>query len=164
MEENNDLSGMDAAAAKEYILQHIAALKLTRKKIGENEEQLAKWNARIELARSRGEAELAALAEGEAAAVRGRQTELSSEAVELQRQIEGMLKQLPAVMREECGPASDYPFLLEQQALMTAGYLPGDDEKAESDRRLRELEKDAAAVSALAELKARMKDQTGNGE
>jgi hypothetical protein len=48
------------------------------------------------------------------------------------------------------------PDLLEQELLIAAGYLPGEEEKAQNDRLFSEMEKNAAADAALSELKVKM--------
>lgn len=148
-----DLSGMDAAAAREYILNFITTLKLTEKKIRELDEELALWNSRISAARSQGRDDLAAEAEQRAGQIKERQAQLTGEAVELSRQIDEMRKQIPPLAARE---RSIDPDLLEQELLMAAGRLPGDEEKAQTEGRFRELEKNIAADTALEELKEKM--------
>jgi phage shock protein A len=153
MERPEDLSGMNAAAAREYIFNFITTLKLTEKQIRELDDDLAAWNSRIDLARSRREEELAAAAEAEVRRIAERRAALAAEAAELKGQIETMRKQIPALAARE---RSIDPDLLEQELLMAAGYLPGDEEKAATERRFRDIEKNAAAESALEALKEKM--------
>jgi phage shock protein A len=148
-----DLSGMNAAGAREYVLNFITTLKLTEQKIRELDEDLSRWNSRIGLARSQGKDDLAAEAEKEAGQIRERQAQLAGEAAKLKIQIEAMRKQIPALAARE---RSVDPDLLEQELLMAAGYLPGDEAKAETERRFRDIEKNGAADAALEELKEKM--------
>ena len=83
-----DLSGMDAAAVREYILNFITTLKLTEKKIRELDEELALWNSRISAARCQGRDDLAAEAEQRAGQIKERQAQLTGEAAELSSQID----------------------------------------------------------------------------
>ncbi|MDR2257855.1 MAG: chromosome partitioning protein, partial [Treponema sp.] len=85
--------------------------------------------------------------------IKEQQARLEGEAAELKGQIERMRKQLPLLAARE---RSVDPDLLEQELLMAAGYLPGDEEKAETERRFREIEKTSAADAALGELKEKM--------
>jgi chromosome segregation ATPase len=150
----DDLTGMDVAGAKEYIIHYSTALKLTEKKGEALDQELAKWNARIALARSKGAADLANAAEQEAEKIKVQQAALSAEIAELKAQIERMRKQLPGLAART---RSIDPDLLEQELIMAAGYLPGEEEKAGADRHFRDMEKDANA--ALEVLKAKMNGQ-----
>jgi hypothetical protein len=49
--------------------------------------------------------------------------------------------------------------LLEQELLIANGRMPGDEEKARSERAFDKLETEAAAEAALAKLKAKMAEQ-----
>jgi hypothetical protein len=73
--------------------------------------------------------------------------------VELKSQIETMRSQLPGLAARE---RSIDPDLLEQELLISRGYLPGDEVKAETDRRVRDLEKNAALDAELEALKTKM--------
>jgi phage shock protein A len=148
-----NLSGLDAAGAREYILNFITTLKLTEKKIRELDEDLARWNSRIGLARSQEKDDLAAEAEKEAGQIRERQAQLAGEAAELTSRIEDMRKQIPLLAARE---RSVDPDLLEQELLIAAGRLPGDEEKARIERQFREIEKNSTADAALEELKRNM--------
>jgi phage shock protein A len=151
--EPEDLNGMDAAGTREYILNFITTLKLTEKKIRELDEDLIKWNSRIDLARFQGKNDLTVEAERAVGQIKEQQAQLAEEAAELKGQIERMRKQIPLLATRE---RSIDPDLLEQELLMAAGYLPGDEEKAESERRFRKIEKTSAADAALEELKEKM--------
>jgi phage shock protein A len=148
-----NLSGMNPAAAKEYIYNFITTLKLTEKQISDLDGELAKWRSRIELAKSKERPELAAEAEKELERLAVKQRQLAGEAESLKSQIEEMRRQLPLLAARE---RSIDPDLLEQELLMAAGRMPGDEEKARNERQFKDLEKDAAAEAALSELKAKM--------
>ena len=148
-----DLGGMDPSSAKEYILGFISTLKLTETKINELHAELAKWNSRIELAKSKGQPELALEAEKEAERIKSRLQELAAETAGLKSHIDAMRRQLPLLAAWQRSIDTD---LLEQELLMAAGYLPGEEEKAQNDRLFSEMEKDAAAEAALSELKVKM--------
>jgi phage shock protein A len=166
-ENNSDLSGMNAAEAKEYILQHIISLKLVRKEMEELEENLSKWNVRTELARSKGETGLALEAAKEADRLQALRLKLSGDAEELRNTIGSMIRQLPGIARQGQSasmgtePETVDPVMLEQELLMAQGYLPGDEKKAELDRAMKKLEADAAAETELATLKKKMENENG---
>jgi hypothetical protein len=162
-EENGDLSEMDTATAKEYILHYITALKLTQKKLDEHEQELSKWNLRIKFAHSKGEGKLALEAEKEADKIKSRQIELFGEAEKLQILIKKMLRQLPDITRleqtkifEETAQALD---MSEQELLIAAGRLPGDEKEDNIAKTIQKLENDIIAENELAILKAKMEKQ-----
>jgi phage shock protein A len=145
------LDGMGAAAAKEYILSLIMALKLTEKEIRSLEEDAAKWKGRAGLARSRGKDDLASEAEKEAERAEKKIAGLREEENSLRGQIEAARRQLPALAARE---RSIDPDLLEQELLIAMGHT---EEEAESGRAFRKLEKDSYADSALEALKEKLK-------
>ncbi|GHT00929.1 hypothetical protein AGMMS50276_27900 [Synergistales bacterium] len=144
---------MDIAGAKEYIFHHISTLKLTEKKIQDLEGELARWNSRIELAKSRGAGDLAQEAADEAEKIRAQRTALADEAAELKAQTEEMRKQLPSLAARERSIDLD---MLEQELLIAAGLMPGEEKQAETDRLFNQLEKDSSAEAALEALKTKM--------
>jgi phage shock protein A len=148
--------GLDAAGAKEYIFACLGTLKLTEKKIHALDEEINKWSSRIELAKTGNRADLAAEAEKETERIRKQKQELSAEAEILKGQIEELRKKLPLIAARE---RSIDPDLLEQELLMAAGRLPGEEGKAQAERLFEGLEKENAADAALAELKAKMGSQ-----
>jgi phage shock protein A len=148
-----DLSGMGAAEAKEYIFHHITTLKLTEKRQDELAREREKWLSRVNLARSRGTEDLALAAQREADDIQAKLSGVEAEIADLKAQIRRMRDQVAGLAARE---RSVDPDLLEQELLMAAGYLPGDDEKAETERRFREMEKTSAADAALEELKGKM--------
>ncbi|MDR1574896.1 MAG: chromosome partitioning protein [Treponema sp.] len=151
-----DLSGMAAAAAKEYILGYAAALKLTEKQARDVDAELGKWKSRVELARHR-DLDLAAAAEKELALLKDKQGRLSMEIGELRSQIAEMRRQLPLLAARE---RSVDPDLLEQELLMATGRLGGEEEKAANERLFSGLEREASAEAALSQLKAKMAGNT----
>jgi phage shock protein A len=150
---SDDLTGMTVPEAKEYIFHHISALRLGEKKQEELKGELEKWRTRIGLARSKGAEDLALEAEKEADRVRIEGEAVASEIEDLKSRIDDMRKQLPGLAARE---RTVDPDLLEQELLMALGFLPGEDEKAGEERRFRDLEKEAAADTALEALKAKM--------
>jgi len=146
----DDLRGMSPAAAKEYIFHHITALKLTEKSRLELLAELDKWEKRAELARNKGDPNLTAAAEKEAALFRAKTETLADEIAELKALIEKMRKEIPLLAARE---RSVDPDLLEQELLIALGKNPGDDlatEKAERD--FKALEADAALEALKVKL------------
>jgi len=151
---DTNLSGMNPADAKEYIFNFISTLKLTEKQIQNLEDEISKWQSRIDLAASKCNHELAQEAEKEKSRLLEKQVRLKTEAENLKQQIEEMRLQLPLLASRERSIDSD---LLEQELLMAAGHLPGEEEKVRTERQFKEMEKMQSADNALEELKAKMR-------
>jgi phage shock protein A len=157
------LRGLSPAAAKEYLFGFVSTLKLTEKQAEGLDAELGKWASRIELAKSRGRPDLAQEAEKELEEIKKKRQQLAAEISELKLQIEEMRKEPfgadlyrnPSLLAAR--ERSIDPDLLEQELLMAAGHLPGEEAKVRGDRVFSEMEKDAAAEAALSELKAKMK-------
>ena len=151
--EADDLTGMSVTDAKEYIGRYIATLKLTEKARDALAEQHETWASRVSLAQSKGAADLAAQAEQELDNIRTKYATLDGEIAGLKAKIEKMKRQLPGLAARE---RSIDPDLLQQELLIAAGYLPGDDDKAAADQAFKAAEKSISADAALAALKAKM--------
>ena len=150
----DDLRGMNAADGREYIIQHIATLKLTEKAYGEAQAELEKWQKRAELARGKGAEDLAAEAEREEGRIAARRETLAAEIAELRTQIETMRRQLPGLAARE---RSVDPDLLEQEFKILLGEeLGGADEAKKVERKFDDMNADAA----LEALKAKMGGQS----
>ena len=106
-----NLSGMNPAEAKEYIFNFIATLKLTEKQIQNTGEEMEKWQSRIELAKSKGQDDLALEAQKELGRITEKKQQLTAEAEGLKSQIDEMRRQLPLLAAKE---RSIDPDLLEQ--------------------------------------------------
>ncbi|MCL1993264.1 MAG: chromosome partitioning protein [Spirochaetes bacterium] len=150
---DTNLNGLDSAGAREYIYGFISTLKLTEKKMEELAGEIEKWESRASLAKSKGLSDLQAQAEKQAGELKDRRQVLEGETAELKTQIEAMQRQLPSIAARA---RSVDPDLLEQELLMAAGYNPGEEDKARSDRAFSAFEKEAAADDALLALKAKM--------
>ncbi|MCL2209765.1 MAG: chromosome partitioning protein [Treponema sp.] len=148
-----NLTGMSPAEAKDYIFNFISTLKLNEKQIQNLDDEIAKWNSRMELAKSKDQAEMALDAEKEKNRLLEKQSALRTETEQLKLQIEEMRRQLPLLAARE---RSIDPDLLEQELLMAAGNLPGDEEKVRAERQFREMERAQTAEAALDELKTKM--------
>jgi phage shock protein A len=150
----NDLTGMSATEAKEYIFNFIATLKMTEKEISALEEEALKWKNRVDLARSKGMQDILAEAEREADRVNAKLAGLVEEALSPKNGIADMRRQLPTLAAKE---RSVDPDLLEQELLMALGQTA---EEAATEKAFRKLEKENAADSALEALKSKMKGET----
>ena len=146
----HNLSGMTVAGAKEYIFGFITSLKLTEKEIHSLEEERAKWENRVELARSKNMDDLIRGAEKEIERVSSKMAILREEEFSLKSQIAGMKRQVPGLAARERSIDAD---LLEQELLLALGHL---EEDAETERAFRKLQNDSIADAALEALKAKV--------
>ena len=147
----NDLSGMKANEAKDFIMGVITTLKLTEKQIHSLEDEEAKWRSRVDMARSRGMDELEREAGREVEAISTKLAGLREEALSFKNSIAEMRRQLPGLAARE---RSIDPDLLEQELLMVLGQT---EEENETEKAFRKLEKEGEADTALEALKAKMK-------
>lgn len=146
----DDLTGMTTDQAREYVAAHLESLKLTEKKLAELDAEIAKWRDRVALARGKGTEDLAQAAEAEAARLEADRERIGAEADELRAQIDRMRHQLGALPAKE---RSVDPDLLEQELLIAAGRMPGEEDAVRTERAFAALEKESAADAALAALK-----------
>jgi len=142
---------MNIQEAKEEIFALITTLKLTEKEIITLEEEVLKWEKRIELALSGGKDELALEAEKEAQRIKVKLAELWEEKHSYRNSIDALRRQLPGLAARE---RSIDPDVLEQELLMALGHT---EEEAETERVFRKLEEESTAEIALNELKAKMR-------
>jgi phage shock protein A len=151
--EIDSLTGLDSAGAKEYILSFLSTLKLTEKELENVKDEAAKWASRANLAREQGKDELLQLALAECEKIEAKRIKLEAEAEELKIRIRNLKHQYAILPSRE---RSIDPDLLEQELLILAGRMPGEEKEAERDRAFEKLEKEASADAALEALKAKM--------
>ena len=149
----DSLDGLDSAGAKEYILGLLSTLKMTEKEIEKLKEEEYKWDQRIKLAIQKREPGLEQEAVKEREKIGIRRTELEAEASGLLLTIEKLKTELRILPAKE---RSIDPDLLEQELLILAGRMPGDEKEAARDRAFEKLEQEATADAALDALKAKM--------
>jgi phage shock protein A len=101
MNDDTNLSGMDHAAAQEYILAFMTTLKQTEQEIARLEAEEATWRQRAQLAAEKGRADLAEQALIQAEASKSKRAPLESERAELASKIEAMRSQLPMLKAGE---------------------------------------------------------------
>jgi phage shock protein A len=147
-----DLSGMGAADAKEYIFHYITTLKLTEKRQGDLAREREQWLFRVNLARSKGTEDLALAARREADTIQAELSAVETEITDLKAQIRRMRDQVAGLAARE---RSVDPDLLEQEMLIALGGTPGEEITPDLERQFQAAEADAA----LEALKARMKGE-----
>jgi chromosome segregation ATPase len=151
---------MNGAEAREYLFHHITALNLTRKKYDELGAEFDKWQKRVELARTKGAADLASEAEAEAGRVKNSMDTLGAEIEELQGTVEKIRRNIPGAAARE---RSIDPDLLEQELRISLGENPGDEPlPGAQNKKFETLEADSA-LEALKEKMGLGRSNTGTG-
>jgi hypothetical protein len=145
----DNLVGMDAAGAQEYIYQYAVTLNLTKQKLRTVEGELAKWKGRLELSGSRGEEVLSREAEKEVRRCEAERDTLAGEIRDLTGELERLRRSVPGLAARE---RTVDPDILEQELLLAAGNIPGEDAAGgrKTDGELKQLRADAA-LEALKE-------------
>lgn len=157
-----NLSGLDLAAAKEYIFAYAVDVKRLDKEIADSNADLERWKARLALAEGRlgaGDGAMAALVQAarskiEETADKG--ASLEAERAELRARVAGMRAQLPSIKARE--RSIDPDKLLAELQMMT-GELLGE---RPLDADFARLESEAKADSDLEALKRRASEGAGN--
>lgn len=157
--DDTDLRGLSAADAKAYALEFIAALKGLERDLAALGEEAALWAKRIELAATKGAAELEAAARARLAELEAKRSSLEAERAELGAKVQRLKERLPMAGAAE--RSVDPDLLLAQ--LRTAAGLDPDDRDAVGAPEGAALDRDLSALGAadaLAALKRKM--QEGN--
>ena len=148
MESETDLTGLDPAAAREYVLGYITALRITAKKRQRLEVSLKTWEERIKQATDAGNETLRAAARNEMQRIQDGLGRVASEESELTAQVAVMKRHLKSMQH---GPVvnADAEALLAQLQTLTG---EPDTLKTDLDR----LGAEQRADEELAALKRRM--------
>ncbi len=148
MENETDLTGLDPAAAREYVLGYITALRLTAKKRQRLEVSLKTWEERIKQATDAGNETLRTAARNEMQRIQDGLGRVASEEAELTAQVAVMKRHLKSMQH---GPVvnADAEALLAQLQSLT-----GEPDTLKDD--LDRLGAEQRADAELAALKRRM--------
>jgi phage shock protein A len=142
---------MSISDNKAYIADILASLKLTEKQREELASTMAIWESRVGLARSKNQEALAAAAQQEADAVKTKISGLDAEIADLKAEIDNAKRgSLTGASRKRSIDTD----ILQQELLIAAGRLPGDEDKVALEQRFNDA--DLKASDALAQLKAKM--------
>lgn len=123
MSDDTDLTGLDLAQAKEYILAFAIEAKRLEKEAAALGQELRLWESRITLAEGKSMPELAAAARSKTAEIEGKIATLEAERSDIRSKVEAMRLRLPAIRAAERSVDPDR--LLAELQLMT-GELLGD--------------------------------------
>jgi len=160
--DDENLSGLDLASAKEYIFAYAVDIKRLDKEIADAMGELDRWKARLALAEGKlaaGEASMAALVEAARAKVgegTAKAAALEAERADLRARVARMREQLPMIKARE--RSIDPDRLLAELQMMTGELLgdePGERSSAATEADFVKLESDAKAESELDALKRR---------
>jgi len=160
--DDTDLSGLDLAGAKAYLLEFSTAAKMARKELEAAEADVALWRKRVELAESKGLSDLATAANAKLGEVEARRISAVAEIEDLESKVGRIRDMLPTVAAKE--RSVDVDRLLAELQLMTGQLLgPAGEGAPGLESAMTKLESEAAAgeasVSAdagLAALKEKM--------
>lgn len=163
--DDENLSGLDLAAAKEYIFAYSVDLKRLDKEIADALAERDRWKGRVALAESRlaaGEGAMAALADAareKAAEWEAKLPPLEAERAELRAKIARMREQLPMISARE--RSIDPDRLLAELQMMT-GELLADEGRAATEADFAKLESESKADADLEALKRRAAEGKGD--
>ena len=146
--DDTDLKGLSVADARAYVMEFMTSLKAVQRDIATLDADAALWIKRVELAVSKGAAELEAAARAKAEELALKRTALEAERSDLEGKITRMREKLPMVSASE---RSVDPDLLLAQMQMTTGEAMGGPSPS-LDKGLKSLEAD----DALAALKRKL--------
>jgi len=147
IKDETDLSGMDLASAKEYVMAYITTLRQTQSKMKEIAGELALWQQRISFSRERGRADLAAAAE---------------------MKVKEISEILSTLVNEEKDIAVKVSTLMKNLKKLKAGFIPTvDAERLQAELEMITGEKDELAekfkeeetLAELEKLKQKLKDE-----
>lgn len=154
--DDTDIRGLSVADAKAYALEFMTALKVLERDLATLADELALWSKRVELATSKGAAELELAARARLSELMAKDSGLRSEREELRRKVSRIRENLRTLSGSERTVDAD---LLLAQLRMAAGLDPDDrDDEALLEGELAAL----GADDALAAIKRKV--QEGNKE
>ncbi len=155
--DDTDIRGMSAADARAYAIEFMTALKTLERDLATVGDEISLWAKRVELAASKGAAELEAAARAKLDELGIKRATLSSERDELAGKVERIRGKLPMAGATEL---SVDPDLLLAELRMAAGQSPDDrdDIPGVSSPKLADDLAALGADDALAALKKKLNE------
>jgi chorismate mutase len=153
--DDTDLRGLSAADARAYVLEFITAMKSTERALMVMDQDLALWSKRVELAATKGAAELEAAARAKVDELATRRFALEAERADLAAKVARLKEQLPLALASERSVDTD--LLLAQLQMATGEALGGPSPSLE--RELASL----GTEDSLAALKRSLSSETLQG-
>ena len=154
---------LDLEGARDYLLAWATTIKRYDQDIAALDEAVGTWRSRVELAASKGQAELSEAAKAKAGELEAQRAGLVMEKDGLSRDLARLKERIPYLKAKERSVDPDK--LLAELQILTGDVLgPAAAEGSLStpalERELEKTEKQAKAEDALAELKKRMGEGT----
>lgn len=152
--DDSDLSGLDLAGAKAYLLEVATSARMSRKALEAAGTEIELWTKRVALAEGKGLADLADAARAKLAELETKRGSLAAETAEAEATVRRIREKLPMVAAKERSIDADR--LLAELQLLT-GELLGEGAAGEAglEAKMAALEKESAAEASLEELKRR---------
>ena len=144
-----DLSGLDLAGVKAYLLDFATAAKMTRKALDAVGAEVELWGKRVALAEGKGMADLATQARAKLSELEAKRAALAAELAETESKVRSIRERLPMVAARERSVDADR--LLAELQMMTGNLL--DEGKASLEGQMAALESEASVAQSLDELK-----------
>ena len=149
--DDTDLSGLDPAAAREYVHGFVTTLRLTVKRRQQLETERQAWEERVRLAAAAGDDRLRDAARDRLRRVQEHCGRVAAEEAELRAQVEVLQRQLLRI-RATAAPTVDA-----EQLLAQLQELVGDHDTLKED--LDRLSAEQRAAAELESLKRRMRPE-----
>jgi chromosome segregation ATPase len=154
-----ELLSLDLDGARDYLLAWATTIKRYDQDLAALDATIGTWRSRIDLAASKGQAELAEAAKAKAEELEAQRASLALEKEGLSRDLSRLKERIPYLKSRQ--RSIDPDRLLAELQAMTGDILeaePG--ATAALDAELEKTEKQSRAEDALAELKRRMGEGT----
>ena len=147
--DDSDLSGLDPAAAREYVHGFLTTLRLTVKRRQQLDTERRTWEGRVERAVAAGDQRLRDAARAELSRVQGELGRVAAEETELSAQVEVMQRQLRRIRTTVPGSVDTEQLLAQLQEMV------GEHDALQAD--LDRLSAEQRAATELESLKRRMR-------
>ena len=146
LRDETDLTGMDLAAAKEYVLSYITTLKQTQRELIILSGELDLWQKRVEFAKERGRADLKSAAEMKEQEIAEKYARLEMEEKDLAGKVQTLMANLKK-LKAGFTPTVDAEQLAAELDMITGG-----------PDKVAEAIKEEETLAELEKLKKKMQD------
>ncbi|HUX39511.1 MAG TPA: hypothetical protein VMV44_16550 [Rectinemataceae bacterium] len=160
--DDTDLSGLDLAGAKAYLLDYATSAKLARKAIEAVDADIALWGKRVALAEGKGMADLAQAAKARLEELEAKRAPLLAELADIEAKVRRIREKLPMVAAKERSVDPDR--LLAELQMLTGTLLDEGPGGSSLEAQMAALESESAAAEASAGADAglqALKDKLG---